>query len=208
MSETFIKTSDMKKLFFFACLLASVSGFAQTKANTVPPELLTNDSTYWTVSTVSGVNYVNTTPGAYYGTTTSGGGMIVHFKFLPNNRYIFHLYVQSNAYSSRLESWTEIEGNVVFTKDAKGRNVFITKAEKGRYRMNRNGAVKVRDVAADELKNQHSGSYLWEKTAFKDDPKNVYLLLVDLKKHPDADVNKPGSITPDMVSKFHIPAKG
>jgi len=193
-------------MFTAIALLFTISSFAQsTKQSTVPPELFTSDSTYWTISTISGVNYVNTTPGYNYGTVTSGGGMIVNFKFLSNNRYIFQLYVQSNMYSSRLESWTEIEGTVTFAQDASGQNIFSTKAEKGRYRMYRNGDVKVRDVTADELKNQHSTTYLWEKTKLKDDPNNVYLLLVDLKKHPNANIKKPGTITPDMVSKFHIP---
>ena len=198
----------MKKMFTAIALLFSLSSFAQpTSKNTVPAELLTSDSTYWTISTISGVNYVNTTPGHNYGTVTSGGGMLVKFKFLPNNRYVFQLYVQSNMYSSRLESWTEIEGTVVFSKDATGQDIFTTKAEKGRYRMYRNGDVKVRDVTADELKNQHSSTYLWQKTALKDDPNNIYLLMVDLKKYPAANVKKQGTITPDMVSKFHIPAK-
>ncbi|RYZ30708.1 MAG: hypothetical protein EOO10_01895 [Chitinophagaceae bacterium] len=196
----------MKRVFTAIVLLLSISSFAQlAKPSTIPPELLTKDSTYWTISTISGVNYVNTTPGYKYGTVTSGGGMIVNFKFLPSNRYIFQLYVQSNMYSSRLESWTEIEGAVTFAKDASGQNIFSTKAEKGRYRMYRNGDVKVREVTADELKNQHSTTYLWEKTKLKDDPNNLYLLLVDLKKYPKANIKKPGTITADMVSKFHIP---
>ena len=112
----------MKKMFTSIALLLSVCSFAQsTKQSSVPTELLTTDSTYWTISTISGVNYVNTTPGSNYGSVTSGGGMIVNFKFLPNNRYRFQLYVQSNMYSSRLESWTEIEGNVTFAKMPRGR---------------------------------------------------------------------------------------
>ena len=198
----------MKKMFTAVALLLAMSSFAQsTKQTTVPSELLTNDSTYWTISTISGVNYVNTTPGYNYGSVTSGGGMIVNFKFLSNNRYKFQLYVQSNMYSSRLESWTEVEGSVTFTKDETGQDIFITKAEKGRYRMYRNGDVTVRAVTPEELKNQHSSTYLWQKTMLKDDDRNIYLLVVDLKKNPNANVKKQGTITPDMVSKFHIPAK-
>lgn len=198
----------MKKTIFALLLLASFAGLAQTKSgDTVPKELLTADSTYWTISTVSGVNYVNTTPGAYYGATTSGGGMLVKFKFLPTNRYKFQLYVQSNMYNNRLESWTEIEGTVTFAKDAKGQDIFTTKAEKGLYRMYRNGVSTNRAVSADELKSQHSSSYLWQKTVLKDDAQNIYLLTVNLKDHPDADVKKAGSIQPDWVSKFHISAK-
>ena len=41
----------------------------------------------------------------------------------------------------------------------------------------------------------------------KDDPNNVYLLSVDLKKHPDVDVHNPQTIDPSWVSKFHIPVR-
>lgn len=198
----------MKKLILAICVLVSLSGVAQTKSGSeVPKELITNDSTYWTISTLSNISYVNTTPGAYYGTTTNGGGMIVHFKFLPNNRYIFQLYVEVNTYNLRNTSWTQIEGSVTFTQDEKGQNIFITKAEKGAYRMSKNGNNTSRPVTTEELKNQHSGRYLWEKTKLKDDPNNIYLLMVDLKAHPDADINKSGSIDPSWVSKFHIPIK-
>ena len=199
----------MKKLILFIYLLASCCGFAQTAQNdNVPKELLTNDSTYWTISTLSSVNYVNTQPGAYYGTTTNGGGMIVKFKFLPGNRYRFQLYVQANTYGIRSETWTDVEGTVSFTTDVKGQNIFITKAEKGLYRINNNGKATQRPVSAGELKGTHSGRYLWEKTMLKDDQQHIYLLMVDLKAHPDADVKKAGSIDPSWVSKFHIPVKG
>lgn len=198
----------MKKLFFAGLLLMSISGFAQTTTeNIVPKELLTNDSTYWTVSTISTINYVNTTSGPYYGTTVNGGGMLVKFKFLTNNRYRFQLYVQANSYNIRSETWTEVEGMVTFAKDEKGQNIFITKAEKGLYRIYNNGKNTQRPITEAELKKQHSTSYLWEKTMLKDDAQNVYLLMVDLKQHPDADVSNPKTIDPSWVSKFHIPAK-
>src|SRR3982750_1694800 len=133
----------MKIILVLACLLAVLSSFAQT-TNTVPPELLTDDSTYWSITTVSTVNYVNTTPGAYYNTTKSGGGMIVKFKFLNNNRYQFQLYVQANTYGMENETWTDLEGTVEFTKDNKGQDIFTTKAEKGIYRIIRNGQITTR----------------------------------------------------------------
>jgi hypothetical protein len=196
----------MKKILVLACLLAGLSGFAQT-TNTVPSELLTDDSTYWSITTVSTVNYVNTTPGAYYNTTKSGGGMIVKFKFLNNNRYQFQLYVQANTYGIENETWTDVEGTVEFTKDDKGQDIFKTKAEKGIYRIIRNGQTTTRAITQDELQGQHSSTYLWEKTHLRDDVNNVYLLMVDLKKHPNADVHNPQSIDPSWVSKFHIPAR-
>src|SRR3954462_2996332 len=196
----------MKKIFVLACLLTGLSSFAQTKS-TVPPELLTDDSTYWSITTVSTVNYVNTTPSAYYNTVKSGGGMIVKFKFKKNNRYEFQLYLQANTYNIENETWTNVEGTVEFTKDDKGQDIFITKAEKGIYRITRNGQVTTRAITQEELKNQHSTTYLWEKTMLKDDPNNVYLLMVDLKQHPNVDVHNPQTIDPSWVSKFHIPAR-
>src|SRR4026209_339915 len=99
----------MKKLFFIAALFAALQTSAQavrTSGSSVPYEVLTNDSTYWTISTLSTVNYVNTTPGAYYNTYKSGGGMIVKFKFKPGNRFEFMLYVQANTYGTDTETWT------------------------------------------------------------------------------------------------------
>lgn len=174
----------------------------------VPTAVLTNDSTYWTISTVSTLNYVNTTPGAYYNTYKNGGGMIVKFKFTENNRFEFQLYVQVNSYGTETETWTHVEGNVEFTKDEKGQQILITKAEKGIYRIIKNGTSTSRAIAADELNNQHSNTYLWEKTSFPDDPNNIYLLMVDMDAHPEVDINNPKTIDPSWISKFHIPAKG
>lgn len=189
----------------FAVLITNTSN-AQT-ASTVPAELITNDSTYWTINTLSTVGYVNTTPGAYYNTYKSGGGMTVKFKFKKNGRYEFMLYVQANTYNIENETWTYTEGTVEFTKDAKGQNIFITHPDKGNYRIVKNGKVTARNITKSEMTSQHSSSYIWEKTMLKDDPNNVYLLMVDLKQHPEADVNNPSTIQPDWVSKFHIPAK-
>lgn len=198
----------MKKIFLFAAIIMSLQSFSQagrTTATAVPYEVLTNDSTYWTISTLSSINYVNTTPGAYFNTYKSGGGMIVKFKFKPGNRFEFMLYVQANTYGTDTETWTQVEGNVEFKKDSKGQNIFVTKADKGTYRIIKNGQTTSRPVSKSELEGQHSCTYLWEKTMFADDPRNIYLLMVDLEEHPYADVTKPGSIQPAWVSKFHIP---
>jgi hypothetical protein len=60
-------------------------------------EHITNDSTSWTVSTLPSIGYVNTRPGAGCGSYSSGGCILVKFKFLPGNRYGVHLYVQANT---------------------------------------------------------------------------------------------------------------
>jgi hypothetical protein len=199
----------MKIFFLLAGITFLFNSYGQNvkspMASSVPAELITNDSTYWTISTVSTIGYVNTTPGANYNTYQSGGGMLVKFRFKANNRYEFQLYVQSNSYGVTMEAWTHVEGTVVFTKDDKGQNIFITKAEKGTYRTNKNGAINSRPIPENELKGKHSCTYLWEKTMLKDDPKNIYLLMVDLNQHPGIDLKDPKSIDPGWVSKFHIP---
>lgn len=192
-----------------AMSLVSLHGMAQTSARlkTVPDEVITNDSTAWTISTLSSVGYVNNTPGPYYNTYKSGGGMLVKFNFKKNGRFTFMLYVQANTYGTDTETWTQVDGTVEFKKDAKGQDIFVTKAEKGTYRVTKNGISTSRPIPKNELAGQHSQKFLWQKTTFKDDPNNIYLLMVDLEEHPEADVNKPGSIQPEWVSKFHIPAR-
>jgi hypothetical protein len=208
----------MKNIFLTLSIIISIGSSAQpakqssyaVKNNTnkdVPAELITEDSIYWTISTLSTIGYVNTTAGPYYNTYKSGGGMIVKFKFKPGNRFEFLLYIQANSYGTDTETWTQTEGTVAFTKDAKGQSVFITKAEKGTYRITKNGYTTSRAIPKDELAGQQSSTYLWEKFNFPDDPKNTYLLVVDLEQHPNADINVPKSIDPSWVSKFHIPAK-
>lgn len=198
----------MKKILLLLSIIITIASSAQTtrSSSTVPPELITNDSTYWMITTLSSVNYVNTTNGPNYGTYKSGGGMIVQFKFKENGRYEFLLYVQANTYGMDNEAWTQVEGTVEFTKDEKGQSIFITKAEKGTYRTTRNGITNSRPIPKNELEGQHSCTYLWEKTKLKDDPNNVYLLMVDMEEHPNIDLKDPKTIDPSWVSKFHIPA--
>lgn len=208
----------MKILFFILSITIAAAGYGQpvrqknTTMNTavpgtVPAEVITDDSTFWTISTVSTVGYVNTTPGANYNTYQSGGGMLIKFRFKKSNRFEFRLYVQANTYGTASEAWTQVDGTVEFTKDAKGQQIFITKAEKGTYRTYKNGVNSSRPIPENELKGQHSHIYLWEKTNFADDTLNTYLLVVDLEEHPGVDINNPKTIDPSWVSKFHIPNK-
>jgi hypothetical protein len=199
----------MKKLLIIVLSVVSLNCMSQGPARSkkVPDEVITNDSTYWTISTLSTVGYVNNTPGPYYNTYKSGGGMLVKFNFKKNGRFSFQLYVQANSYGTDTETWTEVEGTVEFKKDAKGQNIFITKAEKGVYRVTKNGRTTSRPIPGNELLGQHSQTFLWQRTTFPDDPNNIYLLMVDMEEHPDADVNNPSTIKPEWVSKFHIPAK-
>lgn len=198
----------MRYLILFTALLINLYSCGQeqnTGKSNVPAEVLTNDSTYWTISTLSNLQYVNTTPGAYYNTTKSGGGMMVRFKFLPGGKYEFMLYVQVNTYGLETESWTHAEGKVEFTKNEKGQSVFKTYPAKGNYRYSKNGQVTNRVATKEELKNSQLRTYLWERWENPQDPQNDYLLVVDLTANPNADPDKPETLKPDMISKFHIP---
>ena len=207
----------MKKLFFLLSITIALNSFGQsgeqqnvvknTPQTEVPDELLTDDSTYWSITTLSSVNYVNTTPGAYYNTYKSGGGMIVRFKFKKDGTYEFMLYVQANTYSIENESWTYAEGTVEFTKDALGQPVFRTHANKGTYRYTKNGSTTSRPIPVADLQNQLSNTYLWEKTKLKDDPNNVYMLVIDLDEHPGIDLNHPQNIDLPGFRSFIFPAK-
>jgi hypothetical protein len=199
----------MKKIFFVLSIALTINSCAQTtkSTSTVPAELITNDSTYWMISTVSSVGYVNTASGPNYNSYKSGGGMIVKFKFKENGRFEFLLYVQANTYGIDNETWTQVEGTVEFKKDAKGQQVFVTKAEKGTYRVTKNGSTSSRPIPKNELDGQHSCTFLWEKTSLANDPNNIYLLTVDMEQHPNIDLNDPKSIDPSWVSKFHIPTR-
>ena len=106
----------MKKIFIFLSFAIALNSQAQTSkstlANDVPADMITNDSTYWTISTLSTVGYVNTTAGPNYNSYKSGGGMLVKFNFKKGNRFEFMLYVQANTYGSDTETWTQVEGTV------------------------------------------------------------------------------------------------
>lgn len=180
----------MKKIFFILSIGLALYSQGQSTgslknimmnvaATEVPPALLTATDVYWTISTVSTIRYVNTTPGSNYNTYRSGGGMIVKFKFLPDNRFEFLLYIQANSYGTDTETWTQVNGSVIFSKDAKGQPIFTTRAEKGVYRIVRNGSISTRAIPENELRDQHSNTYLWEQTNLKDDPENTYLLMVE-----------------------------
>lgn len=209
----------MKKIFFLAGIFLSLHGWGQLStvsgtgtlkhisADKVPAALLTATDTYWTISTVSTVGDVKATPGANCNSYKSGGGTIVKFKFLKGNRFEFLLYVQANTKGTNTETWTQVNGSVIFSKDAKGQQVFTTIAEKGVYRIVKNNAITTRPIPENELKGQHSNTYLWERTSFPDAPANTCLLMVDLDAHPGADINQPSAIDPSWVSKFQVPNK-
>ena len=201
-------------LFFSMALIFDANAQQSTYAPSnmanaeVPVQVLTDDSTYWTITTLSNVAYRNTTPGAYQNTYKSGGGMIVKFRFMEGGFYEFMLYVQANTYGIENETWTHVEGTVEFGKDSKGKPIFHTHARKGVYRINKNGQVSSRAIPETELKDQHSNTYLWDKWDNPDDPLRDYLLMIDLDAHPKVDLDNPSTIDPAWISKFHIDKRG
>lgn len=203
----------MKKIFFLACVLSLYSFIApgktivsgKSKASTAIPEsLLTDDSVYWTTSTFSSLKYTNTKLVSGQN-SYKDAGMVVKFKFKKENRFELLLYVQSNSYGAATETWTMIEGDVEFGKDEKGQNVFITHADKGNYKVVKNGRISNHSVQQKQLKIEYSNTYLWERINFPGDDDRTYLLTVNLDEHPDACVKGQRSIDRSWVTKFHIP---
>ncbi len=199
----------MKKIRLLILSLTTMHCFAQYPLHNsrVPDEVLTGDTVSWTISTLSTMGYVNKTSGPGYNTFKGAGGMTVTFNFKKNGRFVFRLYVQANSYGTETETWTEVEGTVEFKKDASGQAIFVTRAEKGMYRISKNGQTSTRAISRKELAGQHSNTYIWERFTFPDDPAHTYLLVVDLDAHPEANMKVPGSIDKSWVSRFHIPVK-
>jgi hypothetical protein len=209
----------MKKLLFligFTALIAvsckkSTASSDTTDNNTgdsprteVPQEMLTNDGQYWTIGTISSVYFHNTESGAYYDYVRNGGGVVVFFKFKPGGYFENLVYVVVNSYGTSTETWTSLEGTVEF-KTERGKNVFITHATKGTYRVRQNGSDKSRPVPASDLANQHSNKFLWENWQNPDDATRRYFLLVNLDYYPTVDLdNLSGTLQPEWVDKFHV----
>lgn len=204
----------MKKFFAFLIAAVAITAGAQahsytdtTKKNLrteVPAEMLTPEGKYWTIGTVSSVNFYNTTPGAYYNTVKNGGGIVVFFKFKPGGYFENLVYVVANTYGTDTETWTSIEGTVEFTvKD--GQKVFITHATKGTYRIRKNGIDTNRPVPAADLADQHSNTFLWEPWKNPDDATRKYFLLINLDWYPQVKLNDlSNTVKPEWVNKFHV----
>jgi hypothetical protein len=188
----------------FSVLLAAIYTLATSAQSTVPADMLTPEGKYWTIGTVSSVNFYNTTPGAYYGTVKNGGGVVVFFKFKPGGKFENLVYVVANTYGTDTETWTSIEGTVEFTT-LQGHTVFITHAVKGTYRIRKNGVETSRPVPASDLANQHSNTFLWEKWQNPDDNKRRYFLCINLDHYPQVKLdNLGGTVKPEWLNKFHV----
>lgn len=204
----------MRKIFLSISLFATVYVFGQTENVTgstvqpgIPVTLLTDDSTWWTTSTLSALGYVSAASSSDRANYKDAGGRVAKFKFSKDNRFRFVLYEQANSYGTETETWTEVEGTVEFTRDEKGQDVFITKAENGSSRVWKNGRMTKRAIRSNELKTQYSNAYLWERISFPGNSSRTCLLIVDLDEHPQANCKSPGSIDRSWVTAFHIPAK-
>lgn len=202
----------MGKIFLLLVIMASVTigsyatehAPADTTKKNVPAELLTPDGKYWTIGTVSSVNFFNTTPGAYYGTVKNGGGIVVFFKFKPGGYFENLVYVMANTYGTDTETWTSIEGTVEFT-EKDGQKIFITHATKGTYRIRKNGVETKRPVPATDLADQHSNTFLWEPWKNPEDATRKYFLLINLDFYPQVKLNDLAhTVKPEWVNKFHI----
>lgn len=202
----------MRKILLIAGVLVALSAQSVKAGDAisepgVPSSLLTDDSTWWTTSTLSALGYVSASTSSGHYDHKDAGGRVAKFRFGKDNRFHFILYEQANSYGAETETWIEVEGTVEFTKDEKGQDVFITKAEKGISRVLKNGRMTRRAVHATELAKTYSNTYLWERISFPGDPSRICLLVVDLDEHPQASCKTPGSIDRSWVTAYHIPGK-
>jgi hypothetical protein len=101
----------------------------------------------WRWTTIHGHYFVDERTGRYAG---DGGGMAVHFTFLPNGRYKMFFFVKMRPTAGLgSQSTTTEEGTVTFRPDG----TFVTHPEKGWYKgIQINGALIDRPMAAHERK--------------------------------------------------------
>lgn len=106
----------------------------------VPADMLGS----WSWTTISGVNYRNTTTGQL----ASPSGMSAKFTFLPNGRYKFFFYVSQRTYNLVTQSTTNAEGTVEFRNDG----TFIVRPTRGHYNGNTGSRIIDRPMTAEERK--------------------------------------------------------
>ncbi|WP_153799642.1 hypothetical protein [Foetidibacter luteolus] len=205
----------MKRLSLLAWIALSIA-FTSCKKNAdapvitdtprteVPAEMLTAEGKYWTIGTISSVYFHNTSSGAYYDYVRNGGGVVVFFKFKPGGYFENLVYVVANSYGTSTETWTSIEGTVEFTQK-QGKDVFITHANKGIYRIRKNVEQSSRPVPVADLKDQHSNTFLYAPWENDEDPNRTYTLMLNLDWYPQVDLNDlDNTVKPEWVNKFHI----
>jgi hypothetical protein len=174
-----------------------------TPKTEVPSEMLTPAAKYWTLGTVSSVNFYNTNS-SYYNYVKNGGGVVVFFKFKPGGYFENLVYVVVNSYGTETETWTSVEGTVEFVTE-KGQTVFKTHAQKGTYRIRKNGNETSRPIPVEDLKNQHSNAFLWEKWTNPSNSTKPHFLLVNLDFYPQVKLDDiSGTVKPEMVNTFRV----
>jgi hypothetical protein len=174
-----------------------------TPKTEVPSEMLTPANKYWTLGTVSSVNFYDTNSG-YYNYVKNGGGVVVFLKFKEGGYFEGLVYVVVNSYGTETETWTSYEGTVEFMTE-KGQNVLKTHAQKGKYRIRKNGQETSRSIPAEDLSNQLSTSFLWEKWINPNNPTKPHVLLVNLDFYPEVKLDDiAGTVKQEMVQTFRV----
>jgi hypothetical protein len=206
----------MKKIIFLlatTALLTSVSckksGSTNDDVNVysprteVPSEMLTPNGKYWTIGTVSSVNFYNTNSN-YYNYVKNGGGVVVFFKFKSGGYFENLIYVVANSYGTETETWTSLEGTVEFTM-LKGYPVFKTHATKGTYRIKKNAVESSRPIPTNDLVDQHSNTFLWEPETDPNNPSLRFFATVNLDFYPQVDLDDiSGTLRPEWINHFHV----
>lgn len=195
----------MKKIVLLLAVIGAIglSSLAVKKtlhrlpvASTIPSVIITDNNLYWSASVTEAAGYKKAVP------LENGQPVITQAQFKKDGTFDF-IFSKINTLE-QMQTETEVQGNVQFTKTESGKNSFITTATKAICRQVKNGVMNEYLLPAKELATLYSGTWLWEKITFRDIPSEDFLLLVDLKAHPAAGNRIPGSIDKSWVSKFYI----
>jgi hypothetical protein len=128
---------------------APASPAAAAARGKAPADMLGN----WGWTTISGVNYVNTTTNQL----SSPSGMSAKFTFLPNGRFKYFFFIRQQTYSLVTQSATTQEGTVKFNGDG----TFTMHTEKGHYNGFTGSRIIDRDMTEAERSKPQVYQYEW-----------------------------------------------
>ncbi len=193
----------MKWIMLLATILLPWKRGNSQVADSVPAALLLANGKCWLATSEVPLRATNCGPGGWRDGYASGGRLQAAFRFLPNNRFSLTISLQMSGYSGETVSVTEVEGEALVGANGK-QAILQTRATAGVYRVTRDGNTSLRDIPAGELTNRFSTTYFWQRYQMQGECENAYLFLVDLQKHPLVDPQRPETVDPTWISRFHL----
>ena len=193
----------MKRIMLLVTIvLAGKQGSTQATGS-VPAALLLPDSVCWLVVDEVPLRSNSALSANCRAAYQTGGQLLAGFSFYGNNRFRYFHQLTIYGYLTETQSTTVVEGEIL-VKEEEGCSFFVTRADRGECRVRRNGITSVDTFSRAVLAKRFSTVYLWRESGLADSRESTYLFLVDLKKHPQADLQHPETIEPAWISRFHI----